>query len=73
MHWYNWKYISEIGPEEIDEIDFRRLFEAAGKEIISQYEEPKMKTVTPNEVVHLVKQLSTQSENYRRAIFELVS
>ena len=63
----------KLGSEEVAEDGFRRLFEAAGNEIISQNETPKMKTVTPNEVVHLVKQLSAQSDTYRRAICDLVS
>ena len=63
----------KFGPKEIDENRFRRLFEAAGNEITSQNETPKTKTVTPNEVVHLVQQLSAQSDTYRRAICDLVS
>ena len=63
----------KFASKEISQEEFRVLFEIAGNEIIRQNEVPQPKTVTPNEVVALVKQLASQSIAYKKEIIKIVA
>lgn len=63
----------KFAPEGISEQEFRLLFEIAGNDITQKHEVPKPKTVTPNEVVGLVKQLVSQSAAYKEEITRIVN
>src|SRR6056300_491385 len=57
----------DIIPKDMNASEFRSLFEIAGSRVEALYRGPK-KTVTPDEVLHLVRILSQQSPAYRNAI-----
>jgi hypothetical protein len=63
----------KFAPKGISEQDFRLLFESAGNDIVAKNDVPKPKTVTPNEVVGLVRQLVSHSAAYKKEITRIVA
>lgn len=60
-------------PAGLSSEDFRRLFEMAGNRVAQQVRPPQQKSVTPDEVLHLVKVLSGKSEAHKQAIAKIVA